>query len=135
MKNEEILQTLIKGKTLDKSKLQLIKKSLLKSIKQYDDMEYIDQRFFQETLDAAIKLIFIRLRDNQDPRPCKNLYSLVGKSIDIAKYELPDWILKNYPADPEYINNIGTESQIELAKIYLYTKVIKNNSNTKNLGV
>ena len=88
-------------------------------------MEHIDQRFFKEVLNTAIKLIFLRLKNKQDQYPCKNLYQLVHNSTDITTYKLYDWILGNYPNDPEELDSIDTESQDELSLIFFVAFALK----------
>ena len=77
---QEILQSLIKSQSIDRNQLNLMKKSLLKIARKYEELEYLDQRFLAKAYDASLKLMVIRLRAGQDREPCRNLYELLLKA-------------------------------------------------------
>ena len=80
MSLQEILQSLIKSQSIDRNQLNLMKKSLLKMARKYEELEYIDQTFLAKAYDASLKLMVIRLRTGQDRHPCRNLYELLLKA-------------------------------------------------------
>jgi len=77
---QEILQSLIKSQSIDRNQLNLMKKSLQKMARKYEELEYIDQTFLAKAYDASLKLMVIRLRSGQDREPCRNLYELLLKA-------------------------------------------------------
>jgi len=115
MTTEEVLQVLVMSPRLNQKQLKVIKNSLLKTAKQFHEAEYLDQQFFREALSAAIKLIFIRLRDGQDPRTCRGLWELLiaADNIDI-NYPLWHWfVTKISPTgEPRADRDPITESEI-----------------------
>lgn len=77
---QEILQSLIKSQSIDRNQLNLMKKSLQKMARKYEELEYIDQTFLAKAYDASLRLMVIRLRSGQDREPCRNLYELLLKA-------------------------------------------------------
>lgn len=127
---QEILYLLIKSPSIDKNKMEIIKKSLLARVRNYKDLEYIDQVFLKKSYDVSLKLIIIRLRDGQDQEPCKNLFYLVKNAPPNFGEDRFKWIEENSYLKPvdEAIKSEGakrainklekTKNEMELLKIY-----------------
>jgi len=138
---QEILHLLIISPSLDKDKLEIIKKSLLAIDRKYKNLEYFDQVFIEKTYDAALKLMIIRLRNGQDQEPCKNLFDLVinASSLNITE-EWYQWIRENTlikETKPAHKNNGEVSSSMKklekikdefekLKKIASYVKLYKD---------
>jgi hypothetical protein len=114
MTSDEILQILIKAPTLHKNQLKLIKNSLLNMAKIYDDMEYLDKRFFNETLNGAIRLIITRLVGHLDINPCKDLWKLLLVLDNSYRDELSEWIATNILTEYFTSNKFSDEVKREL---------------------